>query len=159
MAAAAAIGRGVYAAHTRKAANSQPAPIHPREAGEPNRRASEPTKAPVDTHELVAMVAPRGLLIMDNPHIANLGPRSAHVAALGGAEVYKALGVGDAITYHSNVADGGHCNVRPEWKTPLQQAIQRFLKKSGTAAGTITARSNATGNLADWREWTTPTLN
>ena len=118
-----------------------------------------PTKAPIDTHELVAMVAPRGLLIMDNPHIANLGPRSAHVAALAGAEVYKALGVGDAISYHSNVADGGHCNVRPEWKTPLQNAIQRFLKKTGTAAGTITARSNATGNLADWREWTTPTLN
>ena len=31
---------------------------------------------------------------MDNPHIANLGPKSASVAAYGGAEVYKAL---DAI--------------------------------------------------------------
>jgi hypothetical protein len=34
-----------------------------------------PTTLPVDTHETVAMVAPRGLFIMDNPHIANLGPR------------------------------------------------------------------------------------
>ena len=33
-----------------------------------------PNRLPVDTHEMVAMVAPRGLFIMDNPHIANLGP-------------------------------------------------------------------------------------
>jgi hypothetical protein len=118
-----------------------------------------PTRAPIDTHALVAMVAPRGLLILDNPHIANLGPRSAHVAALAGAEVYKALGAGDAISYHSNVADGTHCANRPEWTTPLRNAIQRFLKKTGTAAGAITARSNATGNLTEWRDWTTPTLN
>src|SRR4029079_1688059 len=42
---------------------------------------SSPTKLPVDTHEMVAMVAPRGLFIMDNPHIANLGPKSASQAA------------------------------------------------------------------------------
>jgi hypothetical protein len=118
-----------------------------------------PTRAPIDTHSLVAMVAPRGLLIMDNPHIANLGPRSAHVAALGGAEVYTALGAGTAISYHSNVASGTHCAVRSEWTTPLRNALQRFLKKSGTAAGVISARSNATGNLAEWRDWATPVLN
>jgi hypothetical protein len=118
-----------------------------------------PTRAPIDTHALVAMVAPRGLLIMDNPHIANLGPRSAHVAALAGSEVYKALGAGDAISYHSNVQSGTHCSTRPEWATPLRNAIQRFLKNSGTAAGVITAHANATGNLAEWRDWTTPSLN
>ncbi|MFZ5890442.1 MAG: cellulose-binding protein [Myxococcota bacterium] len=118
-----------------------------------------PTKLPIDTHEMVAMVAPRGLFIMDNPHIANLGPKSAHVAALGGAEVYKALGAGDNITYWSDVADGMHCAVRNEWKDPLTKAIKKFLLKSGTDAGAIKAHSKATGNLADWRDWTTPTLN
>jgi hypothetical protein len=120
---------------------------------------ASPTKAPLDTHELVAMVAPRGLFIMDNPHIANLGPRSAHVAALAGAEVYKALGVGDNITYYSDVQSGTHCSVRPEWAAPLRNNIQRFLKKTGTAPGVIRASASATGNLADWRDWTTPTLN
>jgi hypothetical protein len=28
------------------------------------------------------MVLPRGLFIMDNPYVANLGPKSAHAAAL-----------------------------------------------------------------------------
>jgi len=120
---------------------------------------SSPTKAPLDTHELVAMVAPRGLFIMDNPHIANLGPKSAHVAALAGAEVYKALGAGDNITYHSNVTNGNHCSARPEWVTPLRDNIQKFLKKTGNVPGAINAHSSATGKLSDWSDWTTPALN
>ena len=102
-----------------------------------------PNTLPVDTHEMVAMVAPRGLFIMDNPHIANLGPRSASVAALGGAEVYKALGAGENITYWSDIQDGSHCANRPEWRTPLQQNIQKFLLKTGNAAGAIRISSRA----------------
>jgi hypothetical protein len=107
---------------------------------------------------MVAMVAPRGLFIMDNPHIVNLGPKSASVAALGGAEVYKALGAGDNITYWSDIQNGSHCAIRPEWKTPLQQNIQKFLLKTGNAAGAMRISSLAAGNLADWRDWQTPTL-
>jgi hypothetical protein len=118
-----------------------------------------PTKAPLDTHELVAMIAPRGLFIMDNPHIANLGPKSASVAALGGAEVYKALGAGDNITYWSDIADGGHCNIRPEWKDPMTKNIQKFLLKTGTYTGVMKISSKAAGKLSDWSDWTTPTLN
>jgi len=117
-----------------------------------------PARLPVDTHEIVAMVAPRGLFIMDNPHIANLGPRSASVAALGGAEVYKALGAGAAITYWSDVQDGTHCANRAEWRTPLQQNIQKYLLKTGNAAGTMRISSRAAGNLAEWRDWQTPVL-
>lgn len=113
----------------------------------------------VDTHEVVALYAPRGLLILDNPHIANLGPKSAHVAALGGAEVYKALGVGDRISYHSDTSTGTHCAVRTEYAQPLRDAIERFLLKTGTAPGAIRAYSSATGKLSDWSDWTTPTLN
>jgi hypothetical protein len=118
-----------------------------------------PAKAPLDTHELVAMVAPRGLFIMDNPHIANLGPKSAHVAALAGAEVYKALGAADNITYYSDVQNGSHCSQRPEWSAPLKSNIQRFLKKTGNTPGVIKASASATGKLSDWSDWTTPTLN
>ncbi|MFI7132622.1 cellulose binding domain-containing protein [Nonomuraea sp. NPDC050153] len=117
-----------------------------------------PARLPVDTHEMVAMVAPRGLFIMDNPHIANLGPKSASVAALGGAEVYKALGAGDNITYWSDIQDGNHCANRAEWRTPLQQNIQRFLLKTGNAPGAIRISAKALGNLAEWRDWQTPTL-
>lgn len=117
------------------------------------------TKLPVDTHEMVAMVAPRGLFIMDNPAIANLGPKSASVAALAGAEVYKALGAGDNITYFSDVQNGNHCSMRPEWSDPLKKAIQKFLTKTGSAPGVMKIASKASGNLADWKDWETPALN
>ncbi len=117
-----------------------------------------PNRLPVDTHEMVAMVAPRGLFIMDNPHIANLGPRSASVAALGGAEVYRALGAADNITYWSDVQDGSHCANRSEWRTPLQQNIQKHLLQTGTAPGAMRISARAQGNLAEWRDWTTPNL-
>jgi hypothetical protein len=95
---------------------------------------------------------------MENPHIDWLAARSGSVAAQGGAEVYKALGAGDNITYWSDVADGTHCAVRPEWRTPLQQNIQKFLVGTGNAAGTFRISGLKAGNLADWRDWTTPTL-
>lgn len=117
-----------------------------------------PNTLPVDTHEMVAMVAPRGLFIMENPHIDWLAARSGSVAALGGAEVYKALGVGANISYWSDVQDGTHCAVRSEWKSPLQQSLQAFLLKAGGPPGVFRISSLKAGNLADWRDWTTPTL-
>lgn len=117
-----------------------------------------PQRLPIDTHQVVGLVAPRGLFIMDNPHIANLGPRSASVAALGGAEVYKALGAGSNITYWSDVQDGTHCANRGEWRTPLTQAVQKFLVGTGSFTGQMRISSRAAGNLAEWRDWTTPTL-
>jgi Glucuronyl esterase, fungi/Cellulose binding domain len=117
-----------------------------------------PNTLPVDTHQVVGMVAPRGLFIMENPHIDWLAARSGSVAALGGAEVYKALGAGANITYWSDVQDGTHCASRNEWRTPLQQHIQKYLLKTGSAAGTIRISSRKSGNLAEWRDWPTPTL-
>jgi hypothetical protein len=123
-----------------------------------NQFTGNPTTLPVDTHETVAMIAPRGLLIMENPHIDWLAARSGSVAALAGAEVYRALGAIDNITYWSDVADGTHCATRPEWRTPLQQYIQKFLRNTGSVAGTMRISSRKAGNLAEWRDWQTPTL-
>ena len=124
-----------------------------------NNYVSDVKRLPVDTHEIIGLVAPRGLYIMDNPHIANLGPKSAHAAALAGAEIYKALGATSSITYYSNVSDGTHCAVRPEFKAPMQANIRRFLKNESATTGGINASSKATSRLSDWVDWTTPTLN
>ena len=117
-----------------------------------------PNNLPVDTHEMVAMVAPRGLFIMENPHIDWLAARSGSVAALGGAEVYKALGAADNITYWSDIQDGTHCAVRSEWRDPLQRNIRKFLLNTGDATGGFRISSQKAGNLSQWRDWTTPTL-
>jgi hypothetical protein len=95
---------------------------------------------------------------MENPHIDWLAARSGSVAGLAGAEVYRALGAVENITYWSDIQDGSHCAVRSEWRTPLQQHIQKFLLNTGCAAGTISISGGKAGNLAEWRDWTTPIL-
>ncbi|WP_309110844.1 cellulose binding domain-containing protein [Saccharothrix sp.] len=117
-----------------------------------------PNTLPVDTHQVIGMIAPRGLFIMENPHVDWLGARSGSVAALAGAEVYKALGVGENISYWSDVQDGAHCAARSEWRAPLQQNIQKFLVKSGGTTGTFRISSRKAGSLAEWKDWQTPTL-
>ena len=116
------------------------------------------TTLPSDTHATVAMYAPRGLIVLDNPHIANLGPKGGSVGALAGMEIYKALGAGDNISYISDVMNGNHCSWRPEFAEPLKAAIQKHLLKTGTTPGKFAIAPSATGTLAEWRDWETPTL-
>jgi hypothetical protein len=117
------------------------------------------TQLPIDSHEMVAMVAPRGLLVLDNPHVAQFAASSAHTAVLAGAEVYAALGVANNIGYISDVVDARHCAPsKPEYNESLTQSISKFLKHEGDTAGTIRAGATGAGDLTQWRDWQTPTL-
>ncbi|WP_062214800.1 hypothetical protein [Streptomyces sp. NBRC 109706] len=118
-----------------------------------------PSGLPVDTHEIVAMVAPRGLFVMENPHVDWLGARSGSVAALGGAEVYRALGAGANISYSSDVGDGTHCAARSEWQGPLRASIETFLLGTGQPPGVFAIAPGKAGDLSQWRNWQTPVLN
>ncbi|KAB8166285.1 cellulose-binding protein [Streptomyces sp. 3MP-14] len=117
-----------------------------------------PSALPVDTHEIVGLIAPRGLFLMENPHVDWLGARSGSVAALGGAEIYEALGAGENISYWSDVQDGTHCASRAEWRGPLTQSIQAFLLGSGSPPDVFRVSGSKSGNLAEWRDWDTPVL-
>lgn len=71
------------------------------------------------------MIAPRGLFIMDNPFIGELSPQYGYLAAVAAAEVYAALGARYNIGYNSNVSNGMHCAMRPEWSQPLKNSIEK----------------------------------
>ncbi len=117
------------------------------------------TTLPVDTHEIIGMVAPRGLFVMGNPHIVNLAPRSEHVAVVAGKEIYEALGVAQNLTYVSNIQDGAHCVFRNEFVAPLQQNIRKFLKGENNATtGAVNVHQNGTGNPGPNITWQTPLL-
>jgi len=117
------------------------------------------TELPIDSHEMVALVAPRGLLVLDNPHVAQFAASSAHTAVLAGAEVFAALGVARNVSYVSDVANAQHCAPsKPEYTEALVQNISKFLKHEGEAPGIIRAGATGVGDLASWRDWQTPTL-
>lgn len=115
---------------------------------------------PIDTHEIIGLFAPRGLMVHDNPYIGELTPRGGHGAALAGVEIFRALGAEASFSYLSNANNGQHCLIRPEYTAPLRQAIRRHLFKDETAAaGTIqTNQPYATANAANLINWQTPTL-
>lgn len=114
---------------------------------------------PIDSHEMVAMVAPRGLLVLDNPHIAQFAATAAHTAVLAGAEVYRALGFPDNVSYISDVASDVHCaSGKPEYTEALRQSIATFLKGEPGGPATMRPGATGTGDLAQWRTWQTPTL-
>jgi hypothetical protein len=117
------------------------------------------TRLPIDTHEVIGMVAPRGLLVMGNPGIVNLAPDSEKITVLAGTEIYSALGAAENISYTSNTANGNHCSFREEFVPLLQQNMRKFLKKDATATtGSIDPDPRLPGELGPNIAWETPTL-
>jgi len=108
---------------------------------------------------MVAMVAPRGLLVLDNPHVAQSAASSAHTAVLAGAEVYRALGAADNVSYLSDIASEQHCaSGKPEYTEAIVQSIAQFLEHEPAAPGVIRAGATGAGDLGAWRDWQTPVL-
>lgn len=119
---------------------------------------SNVVKLPIDTHELVALVAPRGLLVLENPHQTQMSAPAGHLGTVAGAEVYKALGVEDHVSYHSSVAETPHCSYKMEYTDLLVRNIQRFLKHADVSTGDFVVGNGGDGKLSDWKDWETPTL-
>jgi hypothetical protein len=89
--------------------------------------ADDPRRLAVDQHQVLALVAPRGLLVLDNPHIAWLGAPAARASVLAAREVYGLLGATGNLGYHAEVESAAHCAWRPEWDAPARAAIRRHL--------------------------------
>lgn len=116
---------------------------------------------PGDTHSLVAMYAPRGLLVLDNSRIGELGAVAQDGATEAGAMVYKALGVEKSVAYHGgNPTDPhNHCTFYEDTQgEPLRRAIRAHLTRTAPPDGRIEPQPVATVNLADWVTWDAPTL-
>ena len=113
-------------------------------------------KLPVDHHELMAMVAPRALLVTGNPDYEWLADESGHVGSNAAQEVYNALGVPYRFGY-SIVRGHPHCQV-PSIQIPeIEAFLDKFLLGIDSA-NTDVATSPYNTNLAPWIAWTTPTL-
>ena len=119
---------------------------------------SNAVKLPIDMHALIAMMAPRAVLILENPHQTQMGAPAGHMSTLAGLEVYKALGVEKNVSYHSDVADTAHCSYKTEYTDVLVKSMAAFLKHTGTPPGLIKVGANGSVNRADWIDWTAPTL-
>jgi hypothetical protein len=119
-------------------------------------RNADAPKLPYDMHELVAMVAPRAILAVQNTGIDRLGSQAGSVSMRAAAEVYEALGIPDRIGFTQTAAPA-HCSF-PDIQAPEVQAfVDKFLLDD-TSANTSIARDAYRTDLTRWVTWSTPEL-
>jgi hypothetical protein len=116
-----------------------------------------PDKLPFDHHELIAMIAPRAVLMIESSQIPRMGAEAARVDALAAREVWKALGVPDRIgVTEENI---GHCQWHPGFTPDLEAYLDKFLLGKKDGQSTDILRSKFTNvDRAKWIPWATPEL-
>lgn len=113
-------------------------------------------KLPYDHHELMAMIAPRALLVLGNPDYEWLSEESGHVACKAAKEVWKALGVPDRFAF-SKVGGHQHCQLPNSQRPEVSAFIDKFLLGIDTV-NTSFEISPYNPDLSRWIKWTTPVL-
>ncbi len=114
------------------------------------------TKLPYDHHELMAMVAPRALLVTGNPDYEWLADESGYVASMAAKEVWKALGVPDRFGF-SIVAGHRHCLVPDSQVPEIAAFVEKFLLGK-TDVNTAIETTPYQTDLKKWMPWKTPEL-
>ncbi|EAU89778.2 Cip2 [Coprinopsis cinerea okayama7 len=115
---------------------------------------------PFDHHLLAAMVAPRGLLVLDNSQYSWLGPQSVYGCMVTANKVYQALGIRDRLGV-SIVGGHDHCVFPGQQYPEFQAFINKFLRgitSENTNVIKTDQPNNGGWNESRWVDWTVPTL-
>jgi len=119
-------------------------------------------RLPVDTHEILGLVAPRGLLVLGNTggqaqFYLNLDFRTEYASTVAGSEIFAALGVETNISYDSrNVT---HCDAGTGYTGALQASVGKFLLGNNATTGRFDTDFEGIRTQPDqFIQWTTPTL-
>lgn len=76
-------------------------------------------KLPFDHHEVMAMVAPRSLLLLEHSGIDWLGPESTFGASVAARAVWQAMGIPERMGF-SQVSGHNHCQLNDSQKNRTQ---------------------------------------
>jgi hypothetical protein len=115
-------------------------------------------RLPFDHHQVLGLVAPRGLLLIENTSMEWLGNQSGYTTALAAREIWQALGVADRIGV-SQVGEHPHCQLPPSQFAEVNAYVDKFLK-GDQSVNTEIAKTD--GRFAvereRWINWSTPRL-
>ena len=115
---------------------------------------------PFDHHMWAGLVAPRGLLIIENTKPDWLGPHSCWGCMNNAWKIYQALGVPDNMGI-SQVGPHDHCSFPSSQTADVTAFVNKFLKgqTSNTAIKRITDTTEQNWySESAWVDWTVPTL-
>jgi hypothetical protein len=109
-------------------------------------------RLPHDHHELMAMVAPRALLVLGNPDYEWLADESGYVSCMAAREVWKTFGIADRFGF-SIVAGHMHCRL-PESQYPEVEAfIEKFLLGNTTVDTNVAKSPFENVDAQKWYSW------
>lgn len=109
-------------------------------------------KLPMDHHELMAMVAPRALLILGNPDYGWLAEESGYVSCRAAHEVWKTFGIPDRFGF-SIVAEHPHCALPDSQRPEVEAFVDKFLLSNARANTEVATHSFPDVDYARWFEW------
>jgi hypothetical protein len=110
-------------------------------------------KLPHDHHELMAMVAPRALLVTGNTDFFWLSNPATYVTSRATKEIYKTLGISDRFGFY---IDGGHghCAVPTTQRPAIEAFVDRFmLGKTEVNTDTVTIHPYGNMEYESWYKW------
>jgi len=116
---------------------------------------------PFDQHMLVAMVAPRALLVIDNAGQEWLGEVPSNYCGQASKEVFDALGVSENYTY-SQEGGHSHCALPNGQFDEVKDFMNKFLFEKDVKTGKIDYSKNTqtiSFKKSEWIDWETPNLN
>ncbi|MFW6354022.1 MAG: hypothetical protein ACOC3I_06515 [Verrucomicrobiota bacterium] len=84
------------------------------------------SRLPMDHHELIAMIAPRAVLVLGNSAIDWLAAESTYVSCRAAERVWDAFGISDRFGF-SIVANRSHCQLPPSQAPEVEAFLDTFL--------------------------------
>lgn len=120
--------------------------------------ANTASKLPFDHHLIMALCAPRALLVIENTSMEWLGNLSTWTTANVAQYVWEALGIPDYMGF-SQVGHSDHCGFPNAQIPELQAYVKKFLIGNGTDDTHIMKTDgNLTFDKTRWVNWTVPNL-
>jgi hypothetical protein len=107
-----------------------------------------------DHHQLAGLVAPRGLIVIEN-EIDWLGPVSTTACMKASRLIYKALGVPDNMGFTGS-GNHAHCSFPSNQQADLTAYINKFLLNQ--TANTANIERGPAADVSKYIDWTAPML-
>lgn len=83
-------------------------------------------RLPYDHHELMAMIAPRALLVLGNPDYEWLADESGYVSCRAAHAVWETFGIGDRFGF-SIVGGHPHCRLPESQRPEVEAFVDKFM--------------------------------
>jgi hypothetical protein len=122
-----------------------------------NQFATTAVRLPFDHHMVAGLVAPRGLLMIENTDQVWLGNLSCYTCGMTANRIWQALGAPENMGF-SQYGHAVHCEFVSQQQPELTAFITKFLLNGTADTNVLKTSGSYTLDEALWIDWTTPTL-